>query len=328
MKKLLFSITFLSILTSCDDGDVTVQNINFEDIQPEKCSETNLLYKINNTDALLFNVEDVTTFNTLFLNDITLENTPRTVAISPTINKVIYRSYNGTVASTKFCGTITDANPAVTEEWNAISGIAEVITNANKSINTANGVERITSYNHLITFKNIVFQKPNGEQTYETLTYGNFQTTPVTLPFAFVEDDLAKSTCTAEDTRLFNIQGAEVLQLNLDTTTYNALIQSSVSTTPRTAILNSTNTLFYKLYDAAVDNSFFCPTTPPNTPILVQEWIAQNGTTNTSGLIEVTTTTSGVQFKHTVHLKNVTFSRGNSTFKLGEDYILGSFFTN
>lgn len=328
MKKILFSITLLLILSGCDDGDVTIQNINFEDIQPEKCQETNLLYKINNTDALLFNVEDETTFNSKFLNDITLENAPRTIDISSTNNKVIYRSFNGTVASTKFCGTITDANPAVTEEWNAISGVAEIITNAIKSINTTNGVEKITAYNHLITFKNIVFQKPNGEQTYETLTYGNFQTTPINLPFAFVEDDLAKSTCTAEDTRLFNIQGAEVLQLNLDTTTYSSIIQSSVTTTPRTAILNSTNTLFYKLYDAAVENSFFCPTTPPNTPISVQEWIAQNGVTNTSGLIEVTTTTSGVQFKHTVHLKNVTFSKGNSTFKLGADYILGSFFTN
>lgn len=328
MKKLLFLFSFLFVLSSCDDGDVEIETINFEDVQPQKCSETNLLFKINQTDALLFNIENFSTFNDAFLNDITLVNAPRTIAISSTSNKVIYRSYDGVVAATKFCGTITDANPAVVEEWNAVSGTATVTTTAIKSINTDNGVEKISKYNHLIEFKNITFQKPVGVQIYETLSFGNYQTTPVNLPFAFAVNELVKSNCSDTDTRLLNIKGSEVLQLNLDAATYANLIQSSPTTTPRTALLDNTNTLFYKLFNTAITNSYFCVTPSPANPVLVQEWIAKNGVTNVSGLIEVSTTTFGVQYIHTVHLRNVTFTRGNSDFKLGDDYVLGSFFTN
>lgn len=328
MKKVLLGITFLLALTSCDDGDVKVENINFDDINPTKCSETNLLYKINGTDALLLDIANINTFNEVFTNDETPENVPRTFNISTTDvlpSRVIYRAYNGAVASTNFCGSITDASPSLTEQWIASSGVAEIITTSVKAIDATTGVQKITKYNHSIVFKNITFQKPNGQQTYETFVFGSYQTTPTVLLFGFDQEDLAKSTC---DNRLFNLNGTEALELNLDTATYNNLIQSSVTTTPRTAILTSTSTLKYKLFDGLVEDSYFCATTLPTTPVLLQEWIAKNGETNVSGIIEVSTTTSGTQFQHTVHLKNVVFTRGNSQFNLGSDYTLGVFFTN
>ena len=326
MKKILLGICLVFAFEGCDDGNVTVQNINFDTVNPNKCADTNLLYKFNDNDALLLNITDINTFNAAFLNDETLPDTPRVIAISPTTNKVIYRAYNGTVAASKFCGSITDANPSVTEEWIASSGSIEIVTTPVKSINTTNGVERITQYNHYIVFKNITFQKPNGAQTYESFIFGNYLTTPNQLNFGFDEADLSKSSC---DNRLLNINSTEALELNLNTATYSDLFQNVVTTTtPRTAILSDTNILKYKLFSAVVNDAYFCATTTPQTPTLLEEWIAQNGVTNVSGIIEVSTTTSGTQFQHFVHLKNVVFTRGNSQFKLGEDFNLGTFFTN
>lgn len=325
MKKVLFGITLLLALTGCDDGDVTVDNINFDDVLPNKCSDTNLLYKFNDNDALLLDIADVNTFNAAFANDETVAGTPRNFIISTTSNKVIYRAYDGMVSSSKFCGSITDANPSVTEEWIASSGVGEIVTTAVKTIDATTGFERITKYNHYIVFKNITFQKPNGEQTYESFIFGSYQTAPTPLAFGFDEADLAKSTC---DNRLFNINGTEALELNLAPATYSNLFQNTVTTTPRTAVLSATNTLKYKLFSTIVTNNYFCTTPTASSPVLLQEWIALNGVTNVSGIIEVTTTTSGPQFQHSVHLKKVTFRRGNSQFQLGEDFSLGVFYTN
>ena len=328
MKKVLLGITLLLALTSCDDGDVKVESINFDDITPVKCDEKNLFYKINGSEALLMDIASQDVFNFAFQNEETPEGTPRTFAISPNgtlPNRVFFRSYNGVVAGSKFCGSVTDANPSVTEEWIATSGTAEITTTPLKVIDATTGVQRITKYNHSIVFKNITFQKPNGQQTYETFAFGTYQTTPTIFEFGFDVANLAKSSC---DNRLFNINGTEALQLNLDATTYANLIQNTVTTTPRIALLDANNKLYYKLYNALVDDAYFCANPTPATPTLLQEWIAKDGVTNVSGIIEVSTTTFGTQYQHTIHLKKVTFTRVNSEFELGNDFNLGSFYTN
>ena len=58
MKKILFAITLLIAFTSCDDGNVKVQELNFTNIEPAKCSDKNLFYQIKDNNALLFFVED------------------------------------------------------------------------------------------------------------------------------------------------------------------------------------------------------------------------------------------------------------------------------
>ena len=328
MKKSVFLFVLLTLLGSCDDGNVEVQVIDFDSVQPQKCSDTNLLYKFNTTDALLFNVNSASVFAAAFLNDATPTAVPRTLSVSGTENRVVYRAYNGTLSSGNFCGTILNASPSVTEEWKAVSGTAQIATTALKTTNATTGFEKITSYNHSIVFKNLVFQKPVGTQTVETLNFGNYITTATSLPFGFDVDDLAKSNCTATDTRLFNINANEVLQLDLDAATYAALIQSSVTTTPRTALLSSTNKLVYQLFNSVVTNAYYCSSPIPLTPSVIEQWVSVNGVSGVSGIVEVTTTTFGSQFQHTVHLKKVTLTKENSSFSLGTDFVLGSFYTN
>jgi radical SAM superfamily enzyme with C-terminal helix-hairpin-helix motif len=76
-----------------------------------------------------------------------------------------------------------------------------------------------------------------------------------------------------------------------------------------------------------VTNAYYCGGTP-STPTEIQQWYSANGVSGVSGIIEVNTTTFGSQFQHTVHLKNASLVRNNSSFSLGSDFVLGTFYTN
>jgi hypothetical protein len=311
MKKLVISALFLLAITSCDDGNIKVQSINFEDVTAQKCGVNNLIYKLKDSEALILEIP-----STAFENDATLENSPRTVTIDAT-NKLVYRSFNGTVTSGNVCGTILLSTPNVVEEWVTTSGTVQITTTANvvanTAINSANAT-KIANYNHSIVLKNTVFTKPNGNQLYETFNFGNYTTAATNLPFGF-DEEVTKSSC---DNRIFNFNGSEALIF--DTSNFSVLFENTLTTTPRTALINSENKLTYTLYTAAINDANFCGTTA--LPTVNQTWTA------VSGNIEVTTTSSGSSFQHTIHFKNVILKRGNSTFSLGDDYVYGSFLTS
>ena len=322
MKKLFISTIFLIAITSCDDGNLTVQTINFEDVTAQKCSVNNLIYKLKDTEALILEVP-----TTAFDNDVTLENAPRTVVINDA-NRLVYRSFNGTVAQGNVCGTILLSTPNVVEEWVTTSGTVEITTTANTVPNTtlidagSANATKIANYNHSIVLKNIVFSKPNGDQPYETFRFGNYTTAATNLPFLF-DDMVAKSSC---DDRIFNFSGSE--SLIFDTSNFATLFENTLTTTPRTALISTENKLTYTLFTGAVSDANYCGPTPTPLPAVNQTWNAVDGVTAVSGIIEVTTTSSGLSFQHTIHFKNVIFKKGNSTFTLGDDYIYGSFLTS
>ena len=59
-------------------------------------------------------------------------------------------------------------------------------------------------------------------------------------------------------------------------------------------------------------------TATPATPTLFQEWKAAAGVAKSEGIIEVTTTTFGTGYKHTIVLKKVKMVRGSDDILLGE----------
>jgi hypothetical protein len=168
----------------------------------------------------------------------------------------------------------------------------------------------------------VTFQTPHGTQVYETFVFGNYSTTVSSLAFGF-DNQVDKSSC---DNRIFNFSGSE--SLVLDVLDFAILFQNAVTTTPRTALISSDNKLTYKLFNNTVNDAFFCASPPPSTPLLSQEWDAVDGVSGVSGIIEVTTTTLGTSFQHTIHLKKVTMKKGNSNFYMGDDYLFGNLITN
>ncbi|HEX9981061.1 MAG TPA: hypothetical protein VGB50_10915 [Flavobacterium sp.] len=313
MKK-LWGIVLLSALLGCDDGDMTVETLNFDDVAVQRCdnNESDILYKLTDTEALI--VE----FNEL---DEALVNDPGTVNITISgTNRVVYRAYNGNVGEENICGTIPPANPTVDEEWTATSGIIEITTTAIREDNPdIEGGELITEYRHVITFRNITFQKPNGTQLYETFPFG-------TLDVAFGSQFFNFHIFNPENAgrcgnTVYNFSGSEGIALNIDP----ALIQNEVTPlgSPRTGLIsNTTNSLNYRIFGGLVSAGYFCADPPPATPTITETWIAEAGVEAVSGIVEVyTTTNSPGVFTHEIHLRNVILRKGNSAFRLADDFV-------
>lgn len=324
MKKLLLLLGSALLMSACDDGDLTVENISFDQVTSAKCASSNVIYKLNDTEALILEIGNDIDFAAAFHSDATPEGTPRTYEINGN-NRVVYRSYDGDVETDNICGTIPPANPSVIEEWTATSGIIEIITTATKTANSnLEGGERITGYKHAIVFRNITFEKPTGTQVYETFLFGDYNVTVTPPPFNTNPAQLQKC---ATSNLLFNFSGSEAFTLDIDP----ALIVNEVTTpgNPRTGLLSPTlNKLLYTRFTTGgLSADYFCTSPTPTTPGVLEVWNGADGVSGVSGIVEVTTTTSG-GFLHEVRLRNVTLIKGNSSFKLANDFLLGSFITN
>lgn len=314
MKRILAILSLLLFITSCDDGNLTVDVIDFSEGPIQKCSLKDIIYKVKGSEMMFIEIP-----STYFTNDQTL-GTATIIPLSSTL-KVTYRRYASETSNLNLCPQAPDATPNLVEQWQATEGTIELTSTAVKTTNPTTGFTKITGYNYYIVLKNVTFEKPSGPQVYETFVFGNYNTTISPLAFGF-DADADKSTC---DNRIFNFNGSEAIIF--DTANFSTLFENTATTTPRTALISAANKLTYKLFNNTVNDTYFCATTTPATPLLTQEWNALNGVEATSGIIEVTTTTLGTSFRHTIHLKRVTLKKGNSDFSLGDDYIFGSFVT-
>lgn len=320
MKRFLGVLACVFALNSCDDGDLTLETIDFEDATTQSCSTNNIIYKLKEKEALLFEIPKST-----FVNEPTDPNVPTLIDIDNSNYRVVYRFYNGTVTTENICNTIPPAIPTVTDQWTATSGKIQIITTAVKTTNTTENSTRISGYNHNIVFKNITFAKTIGTQVYETFPFGDYVTTSIPLPFGF--DKIAEQCPTSK--QIYNYVSSEALTIDFIDP---ALIVNSETplNTPRTGLIGSViNKLTYRLYSNGVlTPEYFCTTTVPILPSISEEWNAVNGVAGVSGIIEVTTIKSGTTaYKHTIVIKNATLKKGNSDFRLGDSYIYGEFLT-
>lgn len=313
MKKLLSLVTLALLFSSCDDGDLIQEDLSFDDAVPAKCANNNIIYKIKDNEALIIDATGIT-FPT--------EEGSQEIIISSN-NRVLYRFYNGTVTSATLCETIPPASPVVANQWTAKDGgIIVINTTAIKTLNATDNSNRVTGFNHNISFKNITFDKGNGTQVYETFAFGDYKTTATTLPFTFTK--VLKQCPTSK--QVYDRNSAEALILDIDP----SLISNTPTplNTPRTALIGTTtNKLTYRLFGGLLTDDYFCNATYPATPVVNEEWLGVAGVANTSGIIEVTTNSFGNGFKHTIVLKKVKMKKGNNDFLLGDNYIYGELLT-
>ena len=317
MKRILSIIALVFLCNACDDGDLQVDNIDFEDVIANKCSEKDVIYKIKDSEILFIEIPAST-----FINDATPEGAPLLIPISSAV-KVTYRQYSDVVTSGNICPTVPSATPNVIEEWVATSGVIQITSTAIKTTDAVTNATTITGYKHYIVFKDITFQKPSGTQTYQSYIFGNYNTNVTGLLLSFNVDSGQKSSCSNS---VYNFSGSEVLEFS--PADFSTLFANEVTTTPRTVLVDASNTITYRLFNNVVDNTYFCENPTPTVPVLNQQWNAIPGESGVSGMIEVTTTTFGTGFQHTIHLKKVSLMKGNSQFSLGDDFIFGKIITN
>ncbi|MDD5151666.1 MAG: hypothetical protein PHC28_14505, partial [Flavobacterium sp.] len=251
MKKVVSLLVFVMLLNSCDDGNLTLETIDFETATTQSCSTNNILYKLKDKEALLLEIP-----KSSFVNEPTEIGIPTQINIGGT-NRVVYRFYNGSVVADNICETIPPATPIVTDQWTATDGIIEITTTAKKTTNTTENSTRITGYNHNIVFKNITFAKTNGTQVYETFAFGDYVTSATSLPFNF---DKTLEQCSTSNQIYNYTTSGEALTLDIDPT----LIVSAVTplNSPRIGLISTTtNKLAYRLYSGVLTPSYFCNAT-------------------------------------------------------------------
>ncbi|OCB75495.1 hypothetical protein [Flavobacterium crassostreae] len=321
MKKVLALLVFALFVNSCDDGDLIQEDISFEDIKTTlSCSNNNILYKLKDKEALLLEVPKA-----IFTNEDAKETT--TILPISGSNRVVYRFYNGNLATNTICETIPPATPNVIDQWDGTNGSIVITKAATITVNETENSSRITGYNHNIVFKNITFTKTSGgKQVYENFNFGDYKTTATPLGFKFDPTKPLHKCSTSNIIYAFNT--SEAFILDIDPT----LIKNEVTAinTPRVGIIGTTqNKLTYRLFSDLVTETYFCNANTPSIPAVKQEWNALPGTTNQNGIIEVTTTTYGANsYKHTIVIKKATLGRDNYSFSLGDRYAYGVLYTS
>lgn len=317
MKKFLGLLVFILVLNGCNDGDMKIETINFEDVQAASCGET--IYKLNGNEALYLKIPES---QNAFINDITPAGAPRTILIGGQVS-VTYRAYNGPVTMANICSTPGPITPVATQEWIATSGTIEIATIAvYSSPDATTGAVKILKYIHNITFKNIVFAKPSGTQVYETFPFGEYSTPATTLPMNFNPEDVA--VCPSGNL-LYNARTNGIEAMYIQNFDANLLSIANLGVAKTGLISAASNTLVYRLFETALttnNEAYFCGGLPA-VPAINEEWVANSGVENVSGIIEVTTTTNGSGYLHTIRLKAVTFQKDNSTFYLGDNVLFG-----
>lgn len=327
MKRLLSIFILAFCVNSCDDGEFEIQSFDFSDVAANQCIGAGgsfFIYYTNQKEALFLQIP-----KTNFPNTITQPGAPRIVSINTT-NKVIYRVYSGNVSSTDICSAIPPVSPLPVEEWNAVSGAIKIETFVNKQTNETTGQSFITGYTHTITLINTSFIKADGnEQLFQELFLGDFVTSanPPTI-----NQSAPVLKCGSNLNYVFKNTDDQVITLKTDAALF--INSETPVDQPRTVLIGEQNTAAaYKVYAYTIPQpeNFFCVLPEPSNtlPPLVETWTGDNGVSNVSGIIEVTTeyifdtATQMNVYRHTIRLRKVTFSKSDTWFTFGNLYELG-----
>ncbi|KAF2517786.1 hypothetical protein [Flavobacterium foetidum] len=323
MKKFTYLLLFALMLNGCDDGDLTVDQIDFESVNSQSCTlNENLIYKLKNQEALLLQLVE----NAGIIED----DSTYKYNIEPGGKgnyRVVYRAYDGTVATDNICGTIPPSTPKVSEEWLATSGVINITSKQKTSAPAQDGSTKIEGYNHSINFTNITFLLPSGkEQTYPTYPFGNLSSTlsiPASLVFATPE---TAYKCDDQN-RVYNFTTSFFIMID---NISPDLLKNEVTPlgSPRRQLVGTTtNRVVYRTVKESTGSfsrAYFCNGTSfPSTPGIDLDFTADSGVEGQSGIIEVVTEEVAGVFYHTITLKAVKMRKGNSSFSLPTNFLLG-----
>lgn len=129
MKKILFVLLVQFILLACDDGEIIVNNFDFEDSTLEWCEEFEFVFfQINPESNETLALEFSTTENfTSEIGQVLVELTDD--------DQVIYRRFNSAISSDYFCSPIPPTTPTVAEELISNTGEITITTEGTQDDN-------------------------------------------------------------------------------------------------------------------------------------------------------------------------------------------------
>ncbi|HLN95761.1 MAG TPA: hypothetical protein VK183_08995 [Flavobacterium sp.] len=328
MKKVL-ALVFIAFfaLSSCEDGEIRVQSLDFGDAQVDACDNREdadfFLYKISGNQAMIVVIP-----KTELINGVSDE----TFDIDGSNYQVIYRLYDGPVSAATMCSPIPPSSPQVQEEWVATGGVIRLVNGANFLEVEGSTAVLPDGYTHTLSFENITFDTGDGTVTFddeEPLAYGTYKTEESNLELTTFRCD-NENGCVLDrcGTRITRSTQRQALTLDFDQTTFDYLFANEVTAEPKTALISGTNTISYRVFNIGISADNLCAATLPSGVTTLETWVGNAGVDGVSGIIEVETTTAGVgNYIHKIRLKNVIFSRNGFTFNFGPDYLIGQIVT-
>lgn len=316
------------VLFSCDDGDLTQVSFEFDSSAAKACN-TNVtndffIYKTQDKRALIIQLKEINFQNTITAD---LATQPTPIEIDASNVRVIYREYSGEITSATICSAVPAANPTVIEEHEATSGTFTITTTAIKSEPDATGATKITSYLHTLVFKDLVFDLGDGNsQINEAFTQVTYETNATS--FTNFSGLTSLYSCENDNTFLFKYLNKQALVLDLSEA--DAAYLFSGASGEKIRLLSDENKLSHLFFDTTItslSNDYFCTIPTPETPFISDLFTAENGITDQSGLIVVTSLPSDNGFKHTITLRNVRLAKGSLKVQMGDEFIFGEYET-
>lgn len=172
MQKFLV-ITILVISLACDDGDLQIETLDFDSASIEVCDDnpveanmTNVLFKLNNTEALILELPA-----TSILNEISTDSLETAVSASGPA-KITYRTFSDNVSKNYFCSEIPLTEPTVVEEIVAEGGTVFITTTISSDS---------TNYEHTISLGGVTLVTADNNQITD-LSINNFGTVTTIVP--------------------------------------------------------------------------------------------------------------------------------------------------
>lgn len=166
---------FLSLLTilsvSCSDGDLEIETIDFDSVSLQYCTAPvattkNILFKINDTEALILELQSGV------LNKGVVGETITTQSTVPSQSKLTYRIFSGDVDDDYFCDDIPTVEPTVIDQVEAEDGLVIIETTADAE----NG-----NFVHIISLSGISFVTESGQRI-TNLSISEFGTVTTEIP--------------------------------------------------------------------------------------------------------------------------------------------------
>lgn len=215
MRKLSLPILLILMLSSCSDGDLQIETIDFDEGSIQFCdegqedTETTLFFKINGDEVLI-----------LDLQANLIENAPSDGTITSTIDSqsdLSYRLFSDDVNQSYFCDEIPPVTPTVIEEITATAGIVQITS----SLDTVNRTTK--TYNHAFTISEVTLVNSLGESiTDQTgIDFGDYETdveSSVALVFSnFDSIDISACDTVGETIVLTKVLNDEYISLAIPT---------------------------------------------------------------------------------------------------------------
>ena len=146
-------VFILCFFYSCDDGDLVIETIDFNDTSISFCESTTtinstLFFKIQTTEALVLELQ-----SGLLKNE---ASTDTIVSAIPGQSQLIYRTFTENVSSNYFCDVVPPVIPTVTDEFDAEKG--EVLITTVQSENDS------TVFEHKIELSGVSFVNITGQR--------------------------------------------------------------------------------------------------------------------------------------------------------------------